>query len=676
MKKILKIKKIVKYLPDSSDIDVDISSEYRDTVKEYIKERFGHLYTCSIGTTTNFQLRGAIKDLGTNISGLKFSYLNTVTKGVPNQAEDYTFRDFVSFAVNNKELKQFFQEKPEIINGVKLILGQPKAQSIHASGVLVLPKKDSNGNDVDIYNHLPVRLMDGVIVSEWEGKYCDIAGFLKEDLLALTQLQKFSRIIELIKENHDKDIDLELIPLDDKKTFKLFQEGYNEDVFQFNSPGLKNYSKKVRPDCFPDLVAMNALYRPATMAANAHLDFALMKHGKKKPHYYYGLEEITKDTFGLMIYQETMMQAVVVLGNFTLVESNRMRTATKKFDSATMKSYKDKFIQGALSNKCPPKEAEEIWQTILNFSGYTYNKSHACAYALIAYQTQWLKAHYPLEFWTTAISFGKEDEIPAMLSEMNKLKQGIKVKPPSVNNSGLTFTCDPETNSIYWSLTKIKGLGIKTIQPIIDERVKNGPFRDYEDFATRVPKAKVNKRSILSLILAGALDEISGVHNVLERLDIIKEHCEFKEYPIPEEFTLKENITKEWYWINRAKILTGLGTVPYRQFLKDDKKLYKLYKNADEFFELKDYDEACLAGKVSELIRKTTKKGDPFCILELLSNDDMIKVLIWSNSLEQHLETLESCMGKQIYVTGKVRYDTYQNNNSLHMQEDSKLGFL
>jgi DNA polymerase III subunit alpha len=668
---------IKKFRKDSADVDTDFQTEYRDLIKEYISQRFGDLQVCSVGTFVRFQPRGCLKDLG-NIAGLKFSYVNAVTKYIPNKATDYSWRDFVEYAVQNKELKKFFQDHPEIVIVAKSLIDQPKTQSVHASAVLVLPSI-RDGQKTNIFNWLPIRLMDGKYVSEFEGEHTDLSGYLKEDILGLNQLDKFQKCLSLIKENHCKDIDLETISLKDKKVYSLFQQGYNEDVFQFNSNGLKSYCKKAKPDCFEDLISINALWRPGPMDSNAHIDFALMKTGKKKPHFDYGLKEVTKNTQGLYVYQEQIMAATMVLGGFTASESDIFRTRIKKFQKDEMKKDYEKFINGAIKNGCPPKEADKIWLKLLAFGQYGFNRAHACAYALVAYRSQWFKANYPLEFWSAAISFADETEIPNMLSEIDHLKQGIKIKPPSINNSTLDFTCDSETNNIYWSLTKIKGLGVKTVQPIIDERDKNGQFKSYQDFINRVPKAKVNKAHIEKLILAGAFDSVCNVHQVTERIDVIKEHCKMKAHPVPEQYTKFENIGKTYFWISRQRLLTGLGTVDYKQLilkLPHGEKIAKLYKTPERFYECKDYEVVSVAGSVSELIQKKTRKGDSFVILKILSNNEMITMLVWSDYLEDNADFLEDCLNKTICVIGKVRYDNYHNQNSLQSVEETKFYYL
>lgn len=325
------------------DIDIDFPSNRREDVKEYIKERFGKLHTCSIGTFTRLKLKGAVKAFARE-KGLSFSYVNHLTKDIDDEL-DYSFRDLIRYSLNSKDLYEFVQKYPDIIHCIKYCLGQACVPSIHASAVIIVPEKNFAGEDVNIFNWLPMRKIGDKLISEWEGKYTDKAGFLKEDILGLKQLDKFKRILELIKRNLNKDIVIEDIPLDDENVYALFKKGYNEDVFQFTSSGLKSYSKDVRPDTLDELTAMTALYRPGPMDSNAHKDFALIKHGKKKPQFDRGFENIAEKTFGLLIYQEQIMQALVV-GGLSLVDSDRARNAIKKFDKKLMDEFKLQFIKG------------------------------------------------------------------------------------------------------------------------------------------------------------------------------------------------------------------------------------------------------------------------------------------------------------------------------------------
>lgn len=326
------------------DIDVDFPTEFRDAVKEYIKEKYGYAYTCSIGTYTRMKLKTCIKDFG-KVKGLSFDLTNKLTKDIDDQIE-YTWGDLIEYASKSKLLFKFVQENPELAHLTKYALLQPKAESVHPSAVIIVPKHsvDGTNREMDLWEWMPVKKIDGVLVSEWEGKYIDKSGFLKEDILGLSQLDKFKSILKLIEKNCHKKIDVNKIPLDDEATFRYFKRGWNEDVFQFGTTGLMNYCRQVKPDSLENLIAMTALFRPGPMELNAHQDFADIKNGKKKPVYDPLMEDITKETFSLYVYQEQIMKAAVI-GGLSEVQADIMRTAIKKKDVKTLNSFRDIFIE-------------------------------------------------------------------------------------------------------------------------------------------------------------------------------------------------------------------------------------------------------------------------------------------------------------------------------------------
>ena len=267
------------------DVDCDFPTYYRDEVKRYIKEKYGEGYSCSIATFGRMKLKTCLKDFG-KIKGIPFDKMNSLTKHIDDQIE-YTWGDLIQYATQSKELYKFVQDYPDIIHLTKYALLQCRSASVHPSAVIIVPKHDLDGEDIDIYHWMPVKQVDGVLVSEWEGKYIDKSGFLKEDILGLSQLDKFQSMIRMISENSrgKVKIDVNKIPFDDEEVFKYFKRGWCEDVFQFGTMGLMNYCRQVKPDNLNDLIAMTALFRPGPMESNAHSDFADIKNGKSKPKF-------------------------------------------------------------------------------------------------------------------------------------------------------------------------------------------------------------------------------------------------------------------------------------------------------------------------------------------------------------------------------------------------------
>lgn len=660
------------------DIDVDFPTEFRDAVKEYIKEKYGYAYTCSIGTYTRMKLKTCIKDFG-KVKGLSFDLTNKLTKDIDDQIE-YTWGDLIEYASKSKLLFKFVQENPELVHMTKYALLQPKAESVHPSAVIIVPKHAVDGTDreMDLWEWMPVKKIDGVLVSEWEGKYIDKSGFLKEDILGLSQLDKFKSILKLIEKNCRKKIDVNKIPLDDEATFRYFKRGWNEDVFQFGTTGLMNYCRQVKPDSLENLIAMTALFRPGPMELNAHQDFADIKNGKKKPVYDFGMEDITKETYGLYVYQEQVMQAVVV-GGLTKVESDVLRTTIKKKDVKTLASFGDKFKEGyakLLSKngiKNPEEYANHVWDKLLAFSGYGFNKSHAAAYSIMSYWSQWFKVNYPLEFWTTALQFSKEGEVPYRLAELKKTGAEIEIRPPDVNFSDINFTCDAKEQRIFFSLTKIKGVGEVAVKNIMDTRHAGGQFYSLEEFLSRVP-SKVNKTVVKCLIVAGAFDLIEGVNNPRDRKKLLEKYLESKNESLPEEYSGADSNSNA-FWILEQKRLTGFGEVDYETMILDaipNKRLSKLYVNDSEFIATKEKTEVVIAGKLIFYRERDIKNGK-MCSIQIDCNNTILNAILWPDAYEKIDEDIANLKGCIVALSGTVEKDRYRNEKNLYSNNKTKL---
>jgi DNA polymerase-3 subunit alpha len=654
------------------DIDVDFPTKYRDDVKEYIKNKYGYAYTCSIGTYAGMKLKTCLKDFA-KIKGLPFDLMNKLTKEIDNQIE-YSWGDLIEYASKSKSLFKFVQENPEIIHLTKFALLQPKAASVHPSAVVIVPKEDLRGNKTNIFEWMPIKKIDGVLVSEWEGKYIDKSGFLKEDILGLSQLDKFKGILTLIKQNRKKNIDVNKIAFDDTEVFKYFKRGWCEDVFQFGTMGLMNYCRQVKPDHLEHLIAMTSLFRPGPMESNAHSDFADIKNGKKKPHYDFGLKEVTEATVGLYVYQEQIMKAVNVLGGLTLVQADQLRTYMKKKDKKAMAALGEQFLEGAMKKGCSKKEAEEIWSKLDKFSGYGFNKSHAAAYSIMSYWSQWFKVNYPLEFWTTSLQESEETDIPFRLAEMKKTGVEIEIRPPDVNFSNSNFTCDPTENRIFFSLGKIKGLGDVAVKNIIETREKGGEFFSLEEFLSRVP-SKVDKTVVKCLIIAGAFDLLENIKAPRDRRNLLETYLKMKNDVLPEKYQTNEAKTSNSFWVFEQKSLTGFGEVDYEGLISDsipNKRLAKLYVTGLEFNNAKEGDEVAIAGKVIAGAERQIKNG-LLVTFNLDSNNTIIPVTLWPDAYERIGERLEDIRGKVICVNGRVKKDKFRGLKTLFSDDRTKL---
>jgi DNA polymerase-3 subunit alpha len=658
------------------DIDIDFEGLRRGDVKRYIEEKYTYNNVCSIGTYARMKVKSALKDFS-RVSGVSFQDANFATKEIPDVIGKSSWGDIFENAVEKPVLKKFVQNNAEVCDLVRISINQPKTSSIHASAVLIVPKQDKSGNPMTIYDWMPVKKIDDQLVSEWEGKFIDAAGFLKADILGIAQLDKFRNTLDLIKKNRGKKVNLNKIKIDIPSVMEFFKNGWNEDVFQFGTSGLKTYSKQVKPDGVEDLISMNALFRPGPMDSNAHKDFAEIKHGKKKPVYDPFLKEVTKNTFGLYVYQEQIMQAMVVAGGLSLAESDQVRTYMKKFDKENLNLFKSRFVEyyNNLLGGDKEEDAVKIWDKMNAFSSYGFNRSHAAAYALMGYWCQYLKVKYPLEFWTASLNFANyEEEVPNRISEIRKIGSDIQIKPPCVNKSDLFFVGFPDDNSIYWSLTKIKNVGDVAARVILNERNQNGDFSDLEDFINRVPKNKVNKRVVKALIIAGAFDNIGGQYGLkIDEEKVRKSLLEFhanltKSEPYPE--VLNENSNSNWYWVTEQKALTGFGDINFLSLLqKYEKKskiknLVKNYVSAEEYDkksykELKSPKEATIVGRIMYIKHLKYKQSKlPYARVSIESNNVVMILTVWNDCYERVLEKMEKLEAKKslIAVNCEINY--------------------
>lgn len=672
--KVSKVKTRKFYL-DVPDVDVDFETEGRDRVKEYIRNKYGVNSTCSVGSYSRMKIKTCIKDFA-KIKGLPFDYTNKITKDIDDLVE-CEFSDLFEFACKSKALYKFIQDYPEIVHAIRYSLMSCKAASVHPSAVIITPKKDENNQDISVYGWMPVKKIDGLIVSEWEGKYTEQALFLKEDILGLNQLDKFHNILDLIQKNKGIKINTDEIPFDDEEVFRFFRKGWCEDVFQFGTMSLMNYCKQVKPTEFSDLVAMTALFRPGPIASNAHSNFADIKNGKKKPKFDYGVENITGETYSLLVYQEQMMSIIHQLGGLSLVEAENARKYIKKKKFKELNALGDEFIRGAIKNGCPPAEAKSIWDKMNAFSAYSFNKSHAVAYTLMSYWSQWFKVNYPLEFWTTSLQYATEGDIPYRLSEMKKIDCGIEIRQPDINYSEDNFTCDKNNNRIFYSLSKIKGVGEVAVKAIIETRRSGGQFFSLEEFLSRVP-SKVNKSVVKWLIAAGAFDIVENISYPRDRRKLLEKYLiEIKgDDALPEQYNTEEARITNSFWIMEQKRLTGFGEIEYESMLPN-KRMKRLFVNERDFFISKDETEVCVAGKLIAFTERNIKSG-VMCSVQIDSNNSVVNATFWPSEYEKIIKEVENgdmmnVKGKVICVSGVVKKDKFRNVKMLYSNANTKL---
>ena len=685
------------------DIDVDYASDRRQEIKEYLEERYntdGHRRVFSAGTFTTMQLKAALKDVA-RVHRVPHGTVNYIT-AMLDDGTDWTglFRQ----AAVNKKLKDFIQTYPEVIEEVRLVLGQPKAASIHASAIIVTPEI-RNGKPAECFDFLPIREMDGVLVSEFDGYSVDEIGLLKEDVLATKELAKLSAIVGLVNEHYGQSLSIERITgreLEDEKTYRLLSEGNTQNVFQFSSPGITRFIQDVRPDCIEDLIAINALYRPATLDIGATEDYIRFRRGEIAPVYNYGCYEATKNTFGIMVYQEQFMSVAHTLGGFDLGKTDLLRKAIGKKKADLMATLKADFIAGAVRNGCPDYEAEEIWYKIEVAGKYSFNRSHAAAYALTAYCGAWLKVNFPSAFYTVALQWADDKEMPSLMAEMERCS-AAKIVPPDINRSGVEFFTDYATDEIFWSLTRIKQVGIKTVEYIVSERTR-GRFECIENFIHRIfryklkkyhywedpdnpdeaVKVPVNARHVKNMILAGCFDRIENIQAVTERYAVLERAAKELGFSLSDKDFPAEMRDKHYFWSQQQIAVSGIGSIDYRRIF-DNSEARQAVKGKASYLSLEEVsrDEndgrrAAVCATVAEVAEHSYKDRETgskkrFAKLILSQNNHLTECVCWNDCYEAHRTEILSLKDKVVILTAMIRYSDYNGCNTLQMTKNSLL---
>ncbi|MBR5396081.1 MAG: DNA polymerase III subunit alpha [Bacteroidaceae bacterium] len=491
------------------DIDTDFDDDGRGKVLQWVMDKYGQENCAHIITYGAMAAKSSLKDVG-RVEKVPLAVVNAWCKAMPDRLPDgkkSTLENYIEATPELKEAK-FSKDKREA-DTIKYALkleGTVRNTGIHACGFIIC--RDP------ISDHVPVSTADDpdfpdrkTAVTQYDGHVIESTGLIKMDFLGLKTLSQLKEACRIVKEAHGVDIDLDNIPIDDPLTYKLYQDGATVGTFQFESAGMRKYLKDLHPTVFEDLIAMNALYRPGPM--DKIPQFIKRKNGQEPITYdLEACEEYLRDTYGITVYQEQVMLLARKLAGFTRGESDTLRKAMGKKQKEIIKQLKPKFLEGGTRNGHDPKILEKIWGEWEKFAEYAFNKSHAACYSWVAYQTAYMKAHYPAEFMAALLTRGKDDvkEVTKLLEECHAMK--LEVLGPDVNESYRNFGVN-DRQQIRYGLTAIKGLGEAAVQAIVDEREKNGPFRDIFDFAERVNMTSIKRNGLECLALSGALDNIA-----------------------------------------------------------------------------------------------------------------------------------------------------------------------
>lgn len=491
------------------DIDIDFQDDRRDEVIQYAKEKYGENSVAQIITFNKLAPRGVLKDVG-RVLNFPFQEINDLTKLIPilfgkvkplsecmKEVPEFSSY-FKAGTENEKTNKRNLFEYSSVLENLN------KNSSLHASGIVIAPS--------DVTDYVPLAKVNNEesFCTQYDMNRLEDAGLIKIDFLGLKELKVISQTLGLINKRHGLNLTTDTIPLDDEKTYELFSAGATEGIFQFSKSKMREYLSKLKPKNINDLAAMNALYRPGPMKLIP--DFVDKRFGRKKITYLHPkMEEALKDTYGIIVYQEQVMQIARDLAGFTMAQADNMRKAMGKKIKQKMQQIKKDFINGAVNNGVSKNISEEIFKLILDFADYGFNKSHGVAYSILAFYTAYLKTHYPLEFLAVSMECRKDDESELQHLANECRRMNVSLCPPDINASGVLFDIKygekgEARGEIIYGLSAIKNVGEKASENIISERNAKGPYKSFTDFLSRVDLRLVNKKTVEALIFAGAFD--------------------------------------------------------------------------------------------------------------------------------------------------------------------------
>ena len=696
------------------DVDTDFQSDRRQEVKEYIEQRYNHdgkQRVFSAGTFTTLKLKAVLKDVA-RVHRVPVNIVNYITAIFED--DKMTWTDLFLLAATNKKVHSFIMEYPKVIEDIRTLMGQPRSSSIHASALLVTPDT-KDGKDMECFDFTPIKKVDGMLVSELDGYSLDEQGLLKNDCLGIKELSKLQAVINICNDKYQAGLTFQNIVqsnLADPKVYSLLQKGYTQNVFQFSSKGMTKFLVSMKPDKIEDLIAANALFRPATLDSGSSDRYVDCKLGDADPVYLWGTYNAMKNTYGVLCYQEQLAQIAREVGGFGLGEGVKLVKLISKKKVDKILALRDKFMAGANQNGCPKEDAEAIWHMFEVAGGYLFNKSHATAYAVTAYAGAYLKANYPTAFYTIALQWADDDEIPTLMSEM-ELCSNAKIVPPDINVSDNTFYTDYQTNEIFWSLSRIKMLGVKATEWIVNERQARGHFTSIENFIDRVFRYKlkkyqywddpddmdeikrcpVNARHVRNLILAGCFDKIENAQSVVERYAILEKAANLLGFEIPEKDIPSDLRDKHYFWSQQQIAVSGIGAIDYKRIYDNSEAKTKI-KGKAAWALLKnildpDYDGKRVAicasiVDIEEKKFKDKKTGENriFCKILLQQNNDLTEMIIWNDEWATARAeftkggNLSQAKNKMLICSAQVKYSDFTGNNNLQLYKSSIVSVL
>lgn len=652
------------------DIDIDFDDEGRQQVIEYVVDKYGRNQVAHIITFGSMAARSSVRDVA-RVLDLPLSDADRLAKLVPEKPGTSLDKAFAEVQ-ELRDIKAGEGLEAETLKMAHILEGSVRNTGIHAAGVIIAPD--------DLTEYIPVTTAKDadLTVTQFDGSVIESAGMLKMDFLGLKTLSILKDAINYVKENHGVEYHLDDIPLDDEVTYKLYQKGGTLGTFQFESEGMRKYLKELKPTNINDLIAMNALYRPGPMQFIP--DYIKRKQGIEEPEYDHEIiRDILEPTFGIMIYQEQIMNVAQKMGGYTLGGADLLRRAMGKKKHDVMEKEKPKFVDGAKAQGVDEKTALGVFEKMQMFASYGFNKSHSAAYSVVAYHTMFFKANYPAEYMAAVMSHNMNDigKVAAFIEECQKM--GIPVDPPNINTARGKFVA--KDGRVQYGMSAIKGVGSSAIAHIVEEREKNGVFKSVFDFASRVDTRVCNRRTLESLIQAGAFDVLNdhraellmGVEDILAYASRKQEEARLNQGNlfggasgggILQEPQLKP--VPKWSSIerlNKERDLIGfyLSGHPLNRY-QEDIKLFGKQNLSDECIaRLKHDSEMRFIAIITSKRQAVDKKGRPIAFLMVEDLHSSLEVAVFSREFDKFAPLIE--VDNVVYITGK--YSIRERGNSM-----------
>jgi len=643
------------------DIDLDFCFERRGEIIHYVAKTYGWENVAQITTFGSMKTRQVIRDVGRAME-VAYAEVDKIAKLVPEQPK-MTVAKALEQEPRLREYRDTSPVVKDILTIAQALEGLPRHASTHAAGLVIA--------DRPLVDYLPLyKGSKGELVTQFDMKGVERVGLVKFDFLGLRTLTVIDQAVRFIRKSHDPAFDIRTLPLDDPQTFALLQAGNTAGVFQLESDGMRSLMVRLKPTTFEDIIALVALYRPGPMESGMIDDYVDRKHGKEEVSYFLPeLEPILRETYGVILYQEQVMQIAAVISGFSLAEADILRRAMGKKIPEVMAAQRERFVSGAVERGFDQDKAEALFTLIEKFAGYGFNKSHSAAYALIAYQTAYLKAHYPLEFLAALLNSEINQTTSLAKHILEAREQGLELLPPDINLSQRDFAV--EDGRVRYGLAGVKNVGSGAIQEVLEAR-KTGPFHSFSDFLERVNLSRVNRKVIESLIQAGAFDALeknrarlmAGLDTGLERAQRAKSLQAIKQMSMFE--ALAEAVTDDWLpdtpdWQESEKLarekealgvyLSGHPLDSYRHILKSWVKV-----TTADLPDVQDGESVALGVVVTAVKEKTSKKGGRLAILTVEDLTGSVEVLVFGEVLEKMAPWL-SQPSLPLWLKGEVLHE-------------------